>query len=166
MLSFAEGIRRALFHNISLSGRSCRSEFWWLYLASIPSFFLATFIARLGGLLSLAGLALSLATFALVIACMVRRLHDRNLSGLLVLVIFIPTIGLLILLVLCAFKGTYGPNKYGLDPLQFNRGSNQSYNFGSNNEQDATFTPDNAFERKITQVDQEEDKDSGSYWKP
>ena len=121
----------------------------------------------MGGLLSLAGLALSLTTFALVIACMVRRLHDRNLSGLLVLIIFIPTIGILLLLVLCAFKGTKGYNKYGPDPWQFEHGFSSHTNFSSSQyeQQDADFTPDNEFERKLT-GGADKDKDSGSPFRP
>lgn len=48
----------------------------------------------------------------------IRRAHDLNKSGWLVLLIFAPFIDVLFLLYLCLFKGTDGPNKFGDDPLQ------------------------------------------------
>jgi uncharacterized membrane protein YhaH (DUF805 family) len=46
----------------------------------------------------------------------VRRLHDQDKSGWLILLSFIPYIGGLILLVLMLIDGTPGANRYGPDP--------------------------------------------------
>jgi len=46
----------------------------------------------------------------------VRRLHDTNRSGWLVLLELIPIIGLIIVMIFCAQKGTSGENKYGESP--------------------------------------------------
>ena len=73
----------------------------------------------LAGVLGLAYLAIIIPNIAL----MVRRFHDLNQTGWLVLVFillsFIPLIGLLAsigLIVWFAMPGTAGPNKYGADP--------------------------------------------------
>jgi uncharacterized membrane protein YhaH (DUF805 family) len=46
----------------------------------------------------------------------VRRLHDTNKTGWLMLLLLIPLVGWIIVLVLCALKGTPGSNKYGPNP--------------------------------------------------
>lgn len=170
MLTFKQAIETALKRRLSISGRSCRSEFWWLYLASIPCFIVATYIARMGGLFSILGLIVSLSAFVLVIACMVRRLHDMNLSALLVLLIFIPTFGILILLVICAFKGSKGINKYGPDPLEDDYLSKER-TFFNNQRQNASNAEQSIrdFERKIRgfyNKDNDDDHDDGFRFKP
>ena len=55
-----------------------------------------------------------------VVAVAVRRLHDKDRSGLWVLPVFIPYLGFLytLLLMFCfCFRGTPKANKYGVDPL-------------------------------------------------
>lgn len=170
MLTFKEAIKTALRHRLSLSGRSCRSEFWWLYLASIPCFIVATYIARLGVIFSILGLFISLAAFALVISCMARRLHDLNLSALLVLLIFIPTFGILILLCICAFKGTKGSNKYGPDPWAENF-ENEQRRFFDEQRKNASHVEQSIkdFERKLRgfyNKDSDDDHDDGFKFKP
>ncbi|MCK0526678.1 DUF805 domain-containing protein [Anaerobiospirillum sp. NML120449] len=173
MLSMQEALQTAFTKRLSLSGRSSRSEFWWLYLVSVPCFIVATYIARMGFIFSLLGLALSLATFAMVIACMVRRMHDRNFTGWLVLIIFVPTFGILILLLLCTLKGTEGPNNYGEDPLQRpgspgsngSSGSGRSHNIERNG-WGSPETEDTEFQRKLRGFfDKDNDKgnDGGSF---
>lgn len=49
---------------------------------------------------------------------MIRRLHDLNRSGWWFLIILIPYVNFLLLIAALFIKGTKGPNKYGLDPLQ------------------------------------------------
>lgn len=64
-------------------------------------------------------LALMLAALALVVpvlALLVRRFHDQNLSGWWVLLGFIPYLGGFILLLVMTFPGTSGPNRFGPDP--------------------------------------------------
>lgn len=68
-----------------------------------------------------AGLLVGLCIFYLAIlipsiAVQVRRFHDQDKSGWLVLLGFIPYIGGLILLVFMCLEGTHGPNRYGPDP--------------------------------------------------
>lgn len=66
------GINKAF----TIKGRACRSEFWYFYLASTVIHFLALMVPVLGWAVSL----------FFTIACFtatVRRLHDRGVSGLL-----------------------------------------------------------------------------------
>ena len=58
-----------------------------------------------------------LGSFIPGLAVQVRRLHDQDLSGWLVLVNLVPYLGALVMLVLMCIKGTNGENQYGPDPL-------------------------------------------------
>lgn len=61
-----------------------------------------------------------IAIFIPSLAVQVRRFHDQDKSGWLVLLGFIPYIGGLILLVFMCLEGTRGPNRYGPDPKRPN----------------------------------------------
>ena len=77
------------------------------------------FYEHLAGILAL----LALAIFAIwpSLAISVKRLHDRNHSGWLMLIALIPVIGAIWLLVSLGFmKGTVGRNKFGEDPFSEN----------------------------------------------
>lgn len=50
------------------------------------------------------------------IAVQVRRFHDQDKSGWMVLLGFIPYVGGIIALVFMCLEGTRGPNRYGPDP--------------------------------------------------
>ena len=50
------------------------------------------------------------------IAVSVRRLHDQDRSGWLLLFAFLPILGAFILLVLMCLNGTRGRNRFGPDP--------------------------------------------------
>lgn len=49
----------------------------------------------------------------------IRRLHDLNRSGWLVLLELIPFINVILEIYLVFFRGTRGQNQYGADPLEF-----------------------------------------------
>jgi len=51
------------------------------------------------------------------IALQVRRFHDQDRSGWMVLLGFIPYVGGLIVFIFMCLKGTTGPNRFGPDPL-------------------------------------------------
>ena len=108
------------------SGRSRRMEFWMFQLFMLIVYAVIIFVG--GGLSSFdesgAGLGTSgillivfwLASIIPAIAVQVRRFHDQDKSGLLVLLNFVPFIGSLIVLVMMFLDGTPGPNQYGPDP--------------------------------------------------
>jgi len=64
---------------------------------------------------SLIGLFL-LAAFIPTIAVQVRRFHDQDKSGWMVLLTFIPYLGGLIVMIFMCLEGTRGPNRFGPDP--------------------------------------------------
>ena len=51
------------------------------------------------------------------IAVQVRRFHDQDRSGWMILLGFIPYVGSIIVFVFMCLSGTRGPNRYGPDPL-------------------------------------------------
>ena len=120
----------------TFSGRACRSEYWFFMLANIlfgivSSFVLGLFAVALGdssdvilfipiGIISIVAIVLIIPNLAVT----VRRLHDRNHSGWLVLVFillsiipFVNIISEIIFIVIMATKGNDGQNRFGEDPL-------------------------------------------------
>jgi uncharacterized membrane protein YhaH (DUF805 family) len=114
------------------SGRSCRREYWMFTLLSIIIAFGAVTLMlaggaavegtgeRAGSLFWIGGIAIivwGLASFIPSIAVQVRRFHDQDRSGWMVLLGLIPYVGGLIVLVFMCLEGTRGPNRFGPDPL-------------------------------------------------
>jgi uncharacterized membrane protein YhaH (DUF805 family) len=119
-MTFTQAIASGFQNYVNFNGRAARSEFWYWFLFTV----LVSIAAGLGdGVLfpdtdvspvsSLAGLALFLPGLAVSI----RRLHDLDRSGWWYLLIFIPLIGLIVLLIWNCTRGTVGPNRFGPDPL-------------------------------------------------
>lgn len=113
-------------------GRSRRREYWsfmafyfLVYLVMNVAFGHPQTITGPSGFSAYSGLtgfpALVFGLFALAsliphLAVAVRRLHDQNRSGWLLLLGLIPVLGWFALLVLYCLDGTPGPNRYGPDP--------------------------------------------------
>lgn len=113
-------------------GRSPRIEYWmfalftWLIIIGLVAIAFAmsdhSGAARdepdpqFGILFMLAGI-FWLALLVPSIAVTVRRLHDRDMSGWLYLINFVPYIGGLIIFVFMVLPGTEGENTYGPNPL-------------------------------------------------
>ena len=115
-------------------GRTNRAKFWLVALAIvvIEIILLAIFganavmisddpqkaLAGIGPVASIVLLIFILAATWISIAVGIKRFHDRNKSGVWILIIFVPLIGSLWYLIECGFlRGTPGPNDYGPDPL-------------------------------------------------
>jgi uncharacterized membrane protein YhaH (DUF805 family) len=64
------------------------------------------------------GVLALLALFIPSLAVQVRRFHDQDKSGWMVLLGFIPYIGGIIIIIFMCMEGTRGPNRFGPDPLQ------------------------------------------------
>jgi uncharacterized membrane protein YhaH (DUF805 family) len=101
-----------------LSGRTSRREFWSYLLAVWVAVVVITLAVRqvspaLVIVLLLPGLV---AEYGLLWAVMVRRLHDTNRSGWMLLVSAIPLVGLLVLVAWFATAGGPGANEYGPSP--------------------------------------------------
>ena len=103
-MSFTESIRTCLQKYIDFNGRAGRPEYWWFVLLTI----VLGFIPVIGWIIRLVLILPSLSV-------QVRRLHDMNRSAwwLLLLVPPITFIGGIVLLIMSAFPGTPGPNRYG-----------------------------------------------------
>jgi len=108
-------------------GRSSRSEYWLFVLLNVivglvyTAVVIGTRAADNGpsavGLAAMAVVMLfGLASFIPSLSVTVRRLHDTDKSGWLILLGLIPLIGVIILLVFYILPGTKGPNKFGPDP--------------------------------------------------
>ncbi|BEV01111.1 DUF805 domain-containing protein [Novosphingobium olei] len=114
------------------SGRSRRREYWmfalfyFLVLVALNAAFgtnevqrgAGTFVygSRLVGAGNWVGGLFWLASLIPSLAVSVRRLHDQDRTGWLLLLMFIPFLGWFALLVLMCLEGTRGPNRFGPDP--------------------------------------------------
>ena len=101
------------------AGRSGRREFWMFVLCNIIVGIALSILGNIpliGKLFYVVSILYSLAVLIPGIAVGIRRLHDTNRTGLLMLLVLIPGLGAIIVLVLCAMEGTSGENQYGPDP--------------------------------------------------
>lgn len=140
MTSFGEAISLFYRNYVNFEGRSSRSEYWWPFLMQ-AIVYVALFVAFIllvgfeayedsgGGEAAALGLLLAGGLFAFVnflpgIAVKVRRFHDLDQTGWLVLVFAIAnaliTVTVIAQMIWYSMPGTSGPNKYGPDPLQNN----------------------------------------------
>jgi len=97
-------------------GRAGRGEYWWFVLANIVVYVALSILAQISGIFSLLSLIYALAVFVPSIAVAIRRLHDTDKSGWLLLIGLIPFVGAIILLVFVIQEGASGPNQYGPSP--------------------------------------------------
>lgn len=108
-VSFPEAVKRFFIHYADFSGRSRRSEYWWVVLFNCAvSSVLGYIIPDLSWIWSLAILIPS-------IAICVRRLHDIGKGGAWYLLILIPIVGYIILLVWFC-KDSTPDNQWGPNP--------------------------------------------------
>ena len=133
MISFPDAIKRFFQRYTDFQGRSSRAEYWWVWLMNFGIMF---GLGVIGAMLSLgdpeAGVPLVvmiplslyfLAIFVPSLALLVRRLHDIDKSGWLVLPLVlsaIPLVGFLVTIayiVVCCLPGTPGPNRFGEAPV-------------------------------------------------
>lgn len=128
-------------------GRSPRAEYWWWFLFQLVLlwvplmviFFMAIGSAVLavqagstnpglpapGGAFWAGVIFFVLLVLGLIIpniAVQIRRLHDQDLSGWLILLFFIPYVGGIVAIVFMCIPGTRGPNRFGRDPYEVEDG--------------------------------------------
>ena len=130
-MTFTSAIKQCYHKAFTLRGRASRSEYWFfcLYLL-ILCFVLVTIMVFMdsnlqdddSGLVpNLKGLSILLAGLALFIhivpmfSVTLRRLHDGNMPGWLLLLSIIP-VGNLILFIFMLLPSTLGDNPYGPNP--------------------------------------------------
>ena len=145
-MGFQEAIRTCLKEKyVTFSGRAARSEYWYFILFSyllmlgvVALFFLFGGVRAMETgqfnaahyVLFAAYVVIALGLFLPSISVLVRRFHDRNMSGWWVLAFMVlsgvPFVGILVsigLIVLLCLKGTDGENKFGDDPLNPSSGA-------------------------------------------
>lgn len=122
--------KNVFFQNYAnFKGRARRSEYWYFTLANICiSLSLILGASGIGAIIGFLGegamtgfflfLFYYLISFIPMLAVSVRRLHDTEKSGLVMLIGLIPSIGGIILLVFFCSEGTRGANKYGKNPKE------------------------------------------------
>lgn len=116
-------------------GRSRRREYWMFYLFTLMLGMVAGVVILAIALLlytmnfseSAMGMVLVPLYLILFVGCMallvptlavaVRRFHDQDKSGWMILLALIPFVGGVIFLVFMCLEGTHGPNRYGPDPV-------------------------------------------------
>jgi uncharacterized membrane protein YhaH (DUF805 family) len=139
-MTFGDSIRTNFSKYVTFSGRAQRSEFWWwalfvwvtqIVLSIIDSILFGTVETGPGSFSSstdtpiLSGI-FSLAVLLPTISVTVRRLHDTDRTGWWYWLALIPLVGIIILIVWWATKGTDGPNRFGDDPLNPGAGGGYS----------------------------------------
>jgi uncharacterized membrane protein YhaH (DUF805 family) len=120
-MGFARAIATCFRKYVDFTGRARRAEYWFwhlfYWLAVIGLVMIDAIIVGAGGraaVLTVLGiLALTLPT----LAGTVRRLHDTDHSGWMILITLIPLIGSIVFLVFMCQRGTAGANRFGPDPL-------------------------------------------------
>jgi len=145
--SFVEAIKRFFTKYAVFSGRASRSEYWWVVLFNVlvqvliwvPGIVLGIATGTPGytstgsptttpgpifAVFVILAVLYYLATVVPGIAVGVRRLHDANLSGLLFLLILVPSFGGLIILVLTLLESNpqgarfdAGAQQYAYQPV-------------------------------------------------
>ena len=98
------------------TGRASRREFWLFVLVNVVIgiiFSILTKIPILKIIFWIVYFLFGLAIFIPSIMVGIRRLHDTNKTGWLMLICLVPVVGAIAFLVLCALEGTPGENQYG-----------------------------------------------------
>jgi uncharacterized membrane protein YhaH (DUF805 family) len=97
-------------------GRAGRAEFWWFVLANFLVYIALAILMQISGIFVVVYFVYGLATIVPSIAVAIRRLHDTDKSGWMLLLGLIPFVGFILLLVFYIQEGTSGPNQYGAGP--------------------------------------------------
>jgi uncharacterized membrane protein YhaH (DUF805 family) len=117
-MGFGDAISTCFRKYVDFNGRASRSEYWYWFLFRLLVIVGLVMVASVGrgpvGLLLAALGILAIVLPSLSVA--VRRLHDINATGWLLLIGLIPTVGGLILLILACLPSTPGANNYGPGP--------------------------------------------------
>ena len=101
------------------TGRADRKELWFFALVNFIVGIIFSILTKIPILKIIFWIAYFLFSLAILIPSImvgIRRLHDTNKTGWLMLLCLIPIVGWIAILVLCAMEGTPGENQYGSAP--------------------------------------------------
>lgn len=116
-MGFADAVKTALSKYIVFSGRARRSEYWFFTLFLVVVYIVAAIIDSVLGTYPLLYSLVAAGFFLPSIAVSVRRLHDTDRSGWLLLLGLIPLVGFIILIVWAA-SDSKPANQYGPNPKE------------------------------------------------
>ena len=111
------------------TGRTRRKEYWSFVLLLFVVSLVIGFIEGMLGLSGMVGTYGPLSWLFLLIVLIpsiavgVRRFHDLGKSGWWILIGIVPILGALVLIFFFVQEGEKGPNEYGPDPLEGERGT-------------------------------------------
>ena len=111
-MNFIESIQTCYKKFFDFSGRASKSEYWWFQLYNAIIYVL-TFVFQ--GDLTLLFSILIIVNIIPIWAAAVRRVHDSDKSGWMVLISVIPLIGLYVIVLLIQ-DGSKGKNRFGAKP--------------------------------------------------
>ncbi len=97
-------------------GRAGRAEFWWFALANLIVYVVLAALGSVSSLFLILYFVFAVAVLVPSIAVAIRRLHDTNKTGWLLLLQLIPIVGFIILFVFMVTAGDAGANPYGEGP--------------------------------------------------
>ena len=114
-VDFQSAIRLQIENVTNFNGRASLSAYWWYALALfIVDVVLEILVISIGSLpLTLLVALVMIAVGLSGLSVAVRRMHDTDKSGWLLLLGLIPFIGGIIVLVLLVLPGTPAPNRFG-----------------------------------------------------
>lgn len=99
-------------YGFTFSGRSTRKDYWMAVLFNFLASFVVGFVAGMLQLPTL-GMLYSVAILVPSIAMSIRRMHDINKSGWVILLSLIPLVGGIIVLVFHCLPSVEEGNNYG-----------------------------------------------------
>ncbi len=112
-VGFAEAVRGAFAHPLTLWGRASRSAFWWFQLLAVIAYAVVSVISDRS---TVAGIILDIIIgvpmLVTNIALAVRRLHDSDHTGWWWWIGFVPLVGWIVAIVFYLLPSTPGPNRY------------------------------------------------------
>ena len=114
-MNFLESLKTCYKKVFNYRGRASKSEYWWFQLYFTLFAILTFYIVEthtFGQVLFVLWVFNNLPLLSVA----VRRFHDMNKSGWLVLWSLVPFIGAFIVLIMLAGDGTKGKNKFGPKP--------------------------------------------------
>ena len=126
-MSFPDAVKSFWSNYATFSGRSRRSEYWFVQLFLVVTNLVVAgidlvllggdvdrFMAQGGG--GIVGLVWIFVTIVPALALLVRRLHDTGKSGWWALMLFLPLVGAIVLLIFVVANSDVGDNRYGPSP--------------------------------------------------
>jgi uncharacterized membrane protein YhaH (DUF805 family) len=122
-MDFSTAVRKGIDNIGNFEGRSGRAEFWWFVLAVwVVEVFVLMLINVLFGSGFLGNLLWAIVWvvgFFAYLSVGIRRLHDVDQSGWMVLLGLIPCVGPLILIIFWVKQGNPSANTFGPPPANF-----------------------------------------------